>query len=232
MLSPKTQTKTEAAFSALRGAIENGDLPPGDRLRTNQLVEQLKMSPTPIREALRLLQAEGLVEYHAHQGMVVAEYSPESVTEVYRMRALMEPLAVELAVERATDDQIAEMRAAHDALTAALAGHSIGPDLASLNAVWHRAVYAPADSRLLIDFIARLWSAVPVTAFWATKRSKASLAQHAYIMEAIEARDAQAASARMREHIEDGARTTLEGLRARGHGSGRRRSRKASDQED
>jgi len=67
MLSPKTQTKTEVAFSALRGAIEAGDLPPGDRLRANQLVEQLNMSPTPIREALRLLQAEGLVEYRAHQ---------------------------------------------------------------------------------------------------------------------------------------------------------------------
>jgi DNA-binding GntR family transcriptional regulator len=229
LLSPKTQTKTEVAFSALRGAIEAGDLPPGDRLRANQLVEQLNMSPTPIREALRLLQAEGLVEYRAHQGMVVAEYSPESVIEVYRMRALMEPLAVELAVERASDEQIAEMRTAHDALAAALAGHSIGPDLASLNAVWHRAVYTPANSRLLIEFVTRLWAAVPVSAFWATKRSKASLAQHAGIMEAVEARDAGAASARMREHIEDGARNTLEELRARGHGSGGRRSRKAAE---
>jgi DNA-binding GntR family transcriptional regulator len=221
MLSPKTQTKTEVAFSALRAAIEAGDLRPGDRLRANTLVEQLNMSPTPIREALRLLQAEGLVEYRAHQGMVVAEYSPESVFEVFRMRTLMEPLAVELAVERASDEQIAEIRASHEALAAALAGHSIGPDLATLNADWHRAVYAPADSRLLIDFIARLWSAVPVTAFWGTKSGASSLAKHAAIMEAIETRDPQKASALMREHVEDGARRILAELRARGHGSSR-----------
>jgi DNA-binding GntR family transcriptional regulator len=229
MLSPKTQTKTEVAFSVLRGAIESGDLPPGDRLRANQLVEQLNMSPTPIREALRLLQAEGLVEYRAHQGMVVAEYSPESVIEVYRMRALLEPLATELSTERATDAQVAEMRAAHDALHDALEGHEIGPEIANLNAVWHRAVYMPADSRLLIDFINRLWNAVPVSAFWATQRSKASLDQHAAVQEAIEARDAVRAADLMRAHVEDGARTTLESLRARRNRAGRRRSEETDE---
>jgi DNA-binding GntR family transcriptional regulator len=229
MLPPKTQTKTEAAFSALREAIESGDLPPGDRLRANQLVGQLNMSPTPIREALRLLQAEGLVEYRAHQGMVVAEYSPESVIEVYRMRALLEPLATELATQRASDEEVAEMRAAHDALLDALEGHSVGPEIANLNAVWHRSVYAPADSRLLIDFITRLWGAVPITAFWATQRSRASLDQHAAVTEAIEARAAVRAGELMREHVEDGARFALESLRARGHRAGRPRSEGAGE---
>lgn len=232
MLSPKTQTKTEVAFSVLRGAIESGDLPPGDRLRANQLVEQLNMSPTPIREALRLLQAEGLVEYRAHQGMVVAEYSPESVIEVYRMRALLEPLATELSTERATDAQIAEMRAAHDALHDALQGHDIGPEIANLNADWHRAVYTPAESRLLIEFINRLWSAVPVTAFWSTNRSQKSLDQHAAIQAAIEARDVARAADLMREHVEDGARTNLESLRARRGRAGRRQSEEKAGGDD
>jgi DNA-binding GntR family transcriptional regulator len=115
------------------------------------------------------------------------------------------------------------MRAAHDALHDALQGHEIGPEIANLNAVWHRAVYMPAESRLLIDFINRLWSAVPVTAFWSTNRSQASLDQHAAIQVAIEARDGARASDLMREHVEDGARTNLESLRARRDRAGRRR---------
>ena len=69
------------------------------------------MSPTPIREALRLLQAQGLAVYEPHHGMVVAGYEPESIVEISLMRALLEPLAVELAVGRADRSGVDEMRA-------------------------------------------------------------------------------------------------------------------------
>ena len=99
---PPSLTKTDAACAALREAIEADRLAPGERLAVKRLVEDLQMSPTPIREALRLLQAEGLAVYKPHHGMVVADYPAESVAEVSRMRALLEPLAVELAVRHAT----------------------------------------------------------------------------------------------------------------------------------
>ncbi len=71
------KTKTELALQVLRDRIRTGELEPGQRLRLNDLTAELGMSPTPIREALRLLQADGLVDYRPHQGIVVAELSLE-----------------------------------------------------------------------------------------------------------------------------------------------------------
>ena len=172
------------------------------------------MSPTPIREALRLLQADGLATYEPYHGMVVADYSAESVTEVSVMRALLEPLAVGLAVARTGPAELAEMRAAHDAHGRAIHDGTHRGQAASLNAAWHQAVYRPCDSRLLLDFIARLWSAVPVEAIWRSDRAEESFAQHELIMDAIERRDATGARRLMREHIEYGVDATLAGMRA------------------
>jgi DNA-binding GntR family transcriptional regulator len=215
----RSVTKTEAAFRALRRAIEDGRYLPGEHLRVAQLIDELGMSPTPIREALRLLQAEGLVVHHPHRGMAVAEYSPEDAEEVYKLRALLEPLATEQAAQNATDEQIAEMRRLHDELTAALTDDA-RTDAAELNAAWHRAVYSGARSRHLEDIIARLWQAIPMRAVWLTGRASISHAQHERVMLAIERRDAEAARACMREHIELGALSTVEHLRTVGRTPG------------
>lgn len=212
-------TKTETAFMALRDAIENGAYRPGEHLRLARLVEDLGMSPTPIREALRLLQAEGLVEHHPHRGMVVAEYSPESAEEIYRLRVLLEPLAAELAVERATTEELEQIRRLHDDLVAAV-GDGSRTDVAERNADWHRAIYAASGSRHLQDFIARLWQAIPPRAIWLTRRAERSLAQHDDIMDALEARDGSAAREAMRAHIGLGGAETVEHLRALGDREG------------
>lgn len=209
---PQSTTKTEAAFVALRDAIEEGRLRAGDRLGVKRLVGDLQMSPTPIREALRLLQAQGLAVYEPHHGMVVAGYEPESIVEISLIRAQLEPLAVELAVGRADEAEIDEMCRAHEELGAALRSASGAGKAATLNAAWHRALYRPAGSPLLGDFIARLWSAVPVEAIWRSRRAKRSLAQHEEIMDAVLRGDAAAARDLMREHIEYGVKATLEQL--------------------
>ena len=215
LTAPATRTKTEAAFVALRDAIEDGRLRPGERLVLSRLIEELGMSPTPIREALRLLQAQGLAAYSAHHGMVVAEYAPDDVAEVSRIRVELEPLAVALAVERADEDDLAEMRAAHQALKAAHEGRTPKSEAATLNAAWHAAVYRPAASPLLTDFIARLWAGVPVEAIWRRNRAGRSLREHDRIMEAIERRDAETARRLMREHIDRGSAATIAHMRSR-----------------
>jgi DNA-binding GntR family transcriptional regulator len=216
---PRSVTKTEAAFRALRQAIEEGRYLPGEHLRVATLIDELGMSPTPIREALRLLQAEGLIVHHPHRGMAVAEYSPADAEDVYELRALLEPLATEQAALHATDEQIAEMRGLHEELSAALADDA-RTDAAELNAAWHRAVYSAGSSRHLQDIISRLWQAIPMRAIWLTGRAGISLAQHERIMLAIERRDAEAARACMREHIELGALSTVEHLRTVGRSRG------------
>jgi DNA-binding GntR family transcriptional regulator len=212
----RSMTKTEAAFHTLRTAIEEGRFKPGEHLTLSRLLEELDMSPTPIREAMRLLQAEGLVEHQPHHGVVVATYLPEKAEEIYRLRVVLEPLATELAVERATPEQVAHMRALHEELDRAVREGSPRTDVAELNAQWHRAVYAASESRHLQEFITRLWTAIPVRAIWLTRRGPTSTAQHAEIMAAIESGDAASAAELMRRHIAFGAESTADRLRTIG----------------
>ena len=213
MSTRRSVTKTEAAFHLLRAGIEDGRFRPGERLSLPRLLEELDMSPTPIREALRLLQAEGLVEHKPHRGVVVASYPPEKAEEIYRLRVVLEPLATQLAVERATPVRIARIRALHHELSRAVGEAESRTDAATLNAEWHRTIYGGSESRYLQEFISRLWTAIPVRAIWLTSRSGQSCRQHAAITEAIARRDAAAAAELMREHILFGAVSTTEHLR-------------------
>lgn len=215
----RSVTKTEAAFRALRQAIEDGRYHPGEHLRVQRLVEDLQMSPTPIREALRMLQSEGLVVHHAHRGTTVAEYSPEDATEVYALRLVLEPMAARLAAERVTDDQLHELRRLHTELGVAVAD-SHRSSAAELNVLWHRAVYNASASRYLQEFISRLWQALPGRAIWLTSRAEMSLEQHERVTVALERRDPDAAFACMREHIALGATSTVAHMRSVGHAGG------------
>lgn len=96
---------------AVREAITRGDLEPGRRLTERELVELTGVSRTSLREALRSLQAEGLVERSGARGLQVAELTPAVVNELYDVRAPLEAAAVELFVRHANDDQVAELRA-------------------------------------------------------------------------------------------------------------------------
>lgn len=205
-------TKTDLAFQTLRAAIEEGRYRPGEHLTLPRLLADLDMSPTPIREALRLLQAEGLLEHEAHRGVIVRRFSAERVEEVFRLRTVLEPLATELAARRATEEQLALVRALHAELTEAVTGGGVHTNSAALNAQWHRAIYDSSGSPYLKEFIARLWSALPVRAVWLTGRAKTSIAQHAEIMKALDARDAERASELMRDHVAYGALTTADHL--------------------
>jgi DNA-binding GntR family transcriptional regulator len=218
-IDTRSVTKTEAAFRSLRQAIEDGRYHPGEHLRVHRLVEELGMSPTPIREALRMLQSEGLVVHHAHRGTAVADYSPEDATEVYALRLVLEPLAAQRAAEHATDEQLVEIRRLHTELGEAIAGVHRS-SAAELNMLWHRAVTNASHSRYLQEFITRLWQALPGRAIWLTSRAAMSYGQHERVTTALEHHDADAAFACMREHVELGAVSTVEHMRSVGH-SGR-----------
>ena len=218
-IEARSVTKTEAAFRALRRAIEDGRYHPGEHLRVQRLVDDLQMSPTPIREALRMLQSEGLVVHHAHRGTAVAEYSPEDAAEVYALRLVLEPMAARLAAERVTDEQLVELRRLHTELGNAIAD-SHHSSAAELNVLWHRAVYNACASRYLREFISRLWQALPGRAIWLTSRASMSLEQHERVTVALERRDPDAAFACMREHIALGATSTVAHMRSVGHAGG------------
>lgn len=193
-------TKTAAALDQIRTAIELGHLSPGQRIRVGDLVDLLGMSPTPIREALRLLQADGLIVYEAHHGMVVRPYPSDQLEDINLMRRLLEPEAARLATENATLQQVRQMAKLNDRFVAAAeAGNA---SAGSLNLEWHRAVYAAAGSPLLVEAINRLWGLMPRLTMWAQSRAKPSIKEHSAVMKAIESGNSEKAAEAMRAHLD------------------------------
>lgn len=208
--APRHLTKTEIALQVLRRRLRSGDLAPGSRLIVEELARELQMSPTPVREALRLLQADGMVDYRAHHGIVVASRkSPDDVRDLFRVRSILEPAAVELAVPLLDDAARSRLERLYEQQVAAVAVGR-GASVAELNSSWHWAIYEAAGSPTLNDFVRRLWQAFPWRTMWALPgRPELSLRQHGAIMDAIRSGDAARAAALMREHVEGGIDTLL-----------------------
>jgi DNA-binding GntR family transcriptional regulator len=218
----KHQTKTELALQVLRERIQSGELAPGQRLQLTNLPAELGMSPTPIREALRLLQADGLVLYRPHQGIVVAENSPDQIDELVRLRCLLEAFAVELAVPRLTPSRLAELERLHERLLRAIeADH--GTAITKGNHAWHWAIYETAESPVLLELIRRLWDAYPWRTMWVLPgRAEQSAHEHESVMEAIRRGDGTEAARRMGAHVGSGKDSLL--ARLVEHGSRDERS--------
>jgi len=206
-------TKSELALRVLRARIRSGELRPGGRIQVDELARELGMSQTPIREALRLLQADRLVNYEPHRGAIIRELDAETISEIFRLRCLLEPLAVRLAVPKLTDGALEYIEERHGEFTASAISQA-APRVAELNQAWHWAVYNASGSVFLMDFIRRLWDAFP----WRTVRllpgasSEASAAQHEGVMAAIRAAKADDASRSMLAHIERTEHALLERL--------------------
>jgi DNA-binding GntR family transcriptional regulator len=208
-LPPRHVTKTELALELLRERIRSGELAPGQRLAIDDLTRLLGMSATPIREALRLLQADRLVDYRPHHGVVVTETPPEATAEIYSLRRVLEPMATELAVRDLAPEQLDGLERLHAELRAAVASGS-GNQITDRNAAWHWALYESANSLYLNDFIRRLWEGFPWRTMWALPgRPELSLREHEAMMESIRAGAAAETASLMREHIASGEATLI-----------------------
>jgi DNA-binding GntR family transcriptional regulator len=205
------RTKTEIALHNLRERIRTGELKPGQRLRVPALRDELAMSPTPIREALRLLQADGLVTYQPHRGITVAGLSPETTSELSLLRCTLELLATELGVAKLGERGLKELTRTHEKLLRAVeSGH--GTEINELNSAWHWQIYDAAESPQLGEFIRRLWDRYPWRTMWVLPgRAQKSIEEHAAVMDAVVAGDAREAALRMRAHIVSGERSLLAG---------------------
>jgi DNA-binding GntR family transcriptional regulator len=149
------RTLAEKAFVSMHDAIVRGDLQPGERLPIEELAEVFEMSPMPIREALRRLDAAGLVENVPHRGARVTELSPGDLRDVYEDRLALEPLALQLAAERFGPDDAERGRERLDALEAF--GDRSGPEVWTAHTAFHFALYEAAGSPWLLRLIRPLW---------------------------------------------------------------------------
>jgi DNA-binding GntR family transcriptional regulator len=201
-------TTAEVATEILRRRIRQGEVKPGERLRIDALTRELGMSSTPVREALRTLEADGLVDYKPHRGATVSDSVGDetSMDEVFRMRLLLEPYACRIATARLTDSEMAKLEQIHDSLhRSAKSVHSSRSRISEHNSTWHLFLYSAAGMPLLSELIERLWDLMPWRTFWTvTATTSVSIDEHDAIMEAIRARDGDRAAVLMSSHISHG----------------------------
>jgi DNA-binding GntR family transcriptional regulator len=202
-------TKLDFTERLLFQLIATGEIGPGEPLRQLELAEKLGVSPTPVREALRRLEAQGLVVHHPYQGVRVVEVEPEEMSELYIIRASLEGLAVEHATSQINEKELDRLDALHRRLIAARTkGATKG--LRKLNFEFHTGLYRKSGLPRLVRIVDSLWPLFPWDSMWAIPgRSESSELEHAQILIAIREGDATGAGQAMRNHIESGARALL-----------------------
>jgi DNA-binding GntR family transcriptional regulator len=194
-------TTADAVYGALRRSILDGDLPPGHRLRSDALAHDLNVSRTPVREALRKLEAEGLVDA-APSGLVVRQLTEQDLTEIFYLREALEGMAARLAAENATRTDIDELHALVDDMGAVAAGGDTAR-LRELTGEFHRLIgRASRNSRLvqsldaLLDHVRQAQSST----LFLQGRPPAAVDEHRNLLRAIEKRDGDLAETLARQH--------------------------------
>jgi DNA-binding GntR family transcriptional regulator len=198
---------------AIQTRIIAGDLPAGARLRQEQLAADYQLSRTPVREALRKLQAEGTVELVPNQGAVVRGTTVRDVREGYEVRAELEGMAAALAATWITDQHLTQLRDAEALFRRAIEDSRPGPADGAPEQAWvrandqfHEAVQAAAGNERLRRTIRDLHKAFPRRLTWSAMHADSRLMaenveQHHEVLQAIERRDPDAARDAMRRHV-------------------------------
>lgn len=215
-LPAASRTLSQSVADRLRRLIVTGRLQPGDPLRLAAIAARLDVSVQPVREAVRLLAAEGLVVIEPHRGAYVARLSVEDVEELYAVRIALEGLIARVATERLVDADVRALEAAFAAMEAC-AGADDRPGFVAADRAFHRGLYTVAGRPRLLARILDLWDASTraqpaVHGSWATLAD--AVADHAPLLAAIRRRDAAGAEAATRAHLERAARSVLAALRA------------------
>jgi DNA-binding GntR family transcriptional regulator len=191
------------AAEVIRQAIFDGRLGSGRRLKEADLASQFGLSRTPIREALLVLQAEGLVRAEPNRGASVRAYSLDEMADLYDLRAHLESYAARRAATRATDDEIAELFASCDRYDELReAGDTTG--LGREDLTFHFGIAQASRSAKLLDFVrSAIEQPLVYRSFRAFTPAEWALStqQHRRVATTIAARDAQGAELAMREHI-------------------------------
>lgn len=202
----------EAAYEAVMEAIRRGDYVPGARLREEEVGARLELSRTPVREAFRRLEAEGIVEHRPRAGAVVRQLSHGEVVELYEMRVVLERTAAELAAKHGTEAEFDTLAA----LNRQIAEERESPSrAAAINQEFHRGLYLACRNRFLLDAARGLNNALLLlgpTTFTNAERIDVVVAQHAAIIEALDAGDAEAAGAAAEAHLQTSLRVRLKAL--------------------
>ncbi|MCP3425583.1 GntR family transcriptional regulator [Rothia sp. AR01] len=199
-------TKNDYAYAEILERILTGRLEAGAVIPQRELAQQIGVSTTPLREAVRRLAAEGFIHLEAHRDARVTEVSAEEARHLYEVRESMDPLAAGLAAERRTESDLRRIRESLESMTTlrdpadveALAAHR----------AFHRSIYEASRNPILIDVLERLWDKADRYRLVGLRFRGDSpsdvdrvTAEHRRIADAVERGDAAGATAAMLEHV-------------------------------
>jgi DNA-binding GntR family transcriptional regulator len=206
-------TKSDNVQRLIRQAIARGEIRPGERLLQHDLAERLGVSPTPVREALIALVAQGVLRYLPNRGMRVVELDAPDAEQVYLIRGQLEPLAVELGGPKLSQADLDELAGVLAAMRRAAASARI-ERVKVLDHRFHFLIYGAAGPGRLHDMIEHLRALhVEDTFKLDPGRLDVSLSQHTDIFEALEEGRFLDASALTREHIASAGKIVVAHLR-------------------
>lgn len=203
----------ESVYGRLLDEIRAGDLPPGARLLETEIAVRLAVSRTPVREAIRKLEADGLVAHMPRAGATIRRLDYSEIMELYEMRTVFEGTAARLAARSASVVELDEL----GDLNAEMAAAEGDPArLFSLNQLFHRTLIDAARNRFLVKSVNAVHTTLLIlgpSTLGRADRAPAAVSEHAAVIDAVRARDGDAAEAAMKTHMEAAQRTRLRMLR-------------------
>ena len=205
-------SRSELAYRKLRDALASGKLQPGQRVMEVEVAEWLNVSRTPVREALRRLESEGMLAMEPRTGLVVTSITREAMLELYVMREVLEGTAAQLCAENASEIEIMELEELtkrEERLQGDLEA------LARLNRVFHDTIHRAAHNRYLeksLNAVNDSMCLLGKSQMLIAARAKEAKAEHAELFDAIRKRDADAAEAIARRHVRSAQRQRLRSL--------------------
>ncbi|WP_299705309.1 GntR family transcriptional regulator [uncultured Tateyamaria sp.] len=209
-MTDRDMSQGETAYAQLLAAIRTGEFAPGDRLRETDVADRLNLSRTPVREALRRLEADGIVEHRPRLGAVIRQLSHAELVELYEMRIVLERTAAEMAAKHAAAAEIDALRDLNSAMS-----KGSPAEAAALNQDFHRGIYLATRNRFLLDAARALNNALMLmgpTTLADKQRIEVVTAQHDDILTAIAACDSAAAGEAAEAHLQTSLRYRLKVL--------------------
>jgi DNA-binding GntR family transcriptional regulator len=205
----------------LRTEILEGRRQSGDWLRQESVAREEGVSQTPVREALKQLVAEGLLEHVPYRGIRVVTLSVEDAEDLYASRAVLEPMAARHAALGITAEELKELSTLHHRMLACEVPARL-KEYRDLNRRFHEAIIAASRRPFLTRTLGHLWSAFP-TMLWSNvpkiavsslpEREAPDAEEHAEIVASLAAHDPERAAAAMKRHVEEAGRTLLAAMR-------------------
>ncbi|MFK8078986.1 MAG: GntR family transcriptional regulator [Granulosicoccus sp.] len=202
-------------YARILNEIRAGTLNPGDRLTEADIAERLGISRTPVREAMRQLEADGLISHTPRSGSTIRKLDYSEVSELYEMRAVLESTAARFSARAASDVEVDELVSIHQAMCAATDTH----ELDQLNQQFHRCLLDAARNRFLLSAVRSIEKTLLIlgpSTFNESDRAAQSNKEHEQLLNAISARNPADAEQAMRQHIESAHRVRLRQLRQNG----------------